>query len=517
MKKNNIHCLVINEPNDLKTTLAGLFGRWEGKVIVETVNDNDHRISNLIKKLVKNNISLLLVGNDNANSSEKNRLEKIRLEPYKNLLRRYSIDTILVSLSKKNSPLQRDLSGIESCSISLDDRINSPVFTKNLLRYTQLKRDFRLCKRMLSVTDKRNRWLVNITREPIAYLYKDTHIHANASYLSLFGFQSIAELKSTTIWDLVPQKSHHMLKKFMKKQSYRMDMQQTLLMSMNTIDKTKMRAGIRIAPAVINKTQCLQIWVHKIEENLVQKIDDIENTTPESPWENLPEKKSKSALPHRTVAKNTSGTNDIAPYTQELNRGLISVKLKLQPLTDTSHSEINHYYAKLQFDAKEQAVVTKHLREMTGIKPAVFLDRLLVTELSKSLKKNTSLNQHYFISLRATSFCDNSFMSFLLQSLKALPKKHPHLIFLIPHSLFMEQGKRVSHIKNKLRTFNSSLGLYNFVPDKVSLQKIMHDKPSHISFSSNWIHRLDGNNIQRDKFSELTDKLEDMGIEIILS
>ncbi|MEE9351884.1 MAG: EAL domain-containing protein [Thiotrichaceae bacterium] len=547
MTKNNIHCLVINEPKGLNKTyptLEGLFESWEGKVIVETINESTTTPSAIIKKLVKGEIGLLFIGNDesqhdnvtDANETRKKELIQQKREQYKNLLRRYSSDTILVHQSIKNSPLKRDLTGIENCSISLEDSINSPVFIRNLLRYTQLKKDFRISKRLLSITDKRNRWLVNITREPIAYIYKGTHIHANAAYLSLFGFHSAAELKSSSIWDLVPKKSHLMLKKFIKKQRKHLgrqtDMQQTLLTSMHTIDKTKVRAGIRIAPAVINNTQCLQIWIHQIEENLVQKIEsDKKDTTPASPWENLPEKKASVHIDQTHDVIDVTTDNKIATKASSkkaqakttnltfngLRKNLTSVKLKLQPLTDTTTSDINHYLAKLQFDAKEQALVAKRLEGLNSIDPATFWDRMLLIELTKTLQGNQQVNQQYLLSLSEASLKDNRFITFLLRALKTLPKKHPQFIFLIPHSLFMSHSQRMGKINKHLVAINCSLGIYNFVPNKLSLQAVMKNKPSYINFSSKWIQSLNGDQNQLDKFSKLTDQLESSGIQVILS
>ncbi|MEE9304578.1 MAG: EAL domain-containing protein [Thiotrichaceae bacterium] len=565
MSKNKIHCIILNEPKNFKPTLSGLFGHWESKIIVETIDDGSKTLSTLIKKLTHENISLLFIGysenelNVNQDAHNKDH-EKLKIEQYRNLLRRYSFDTILVCQATQNTPLKRDLSGIESCNISLDDQHNSPIFIKNLLRYAQLKKDFRISKHLLSITDRRNRWLVNITPEPIAYLYKGTHIHANAAYLSLFGFQSMPELKATSIGGLVPEKSHNMFKRFIKKQlrysGMKTDMQQTLLMSLYTIDKTKIRASIRIAPAVINKTQCLQIWIHKIEENLLPIIENKESALPVSPWENLPEKRAKVHSPQannttlsQTIAKSLQPVESPqqakslqqakssqqaktlqptkAPHSKtnvatlasfsELRQSLTSVKLNLQPLTDTNTSSINHYFAKLQFDAQEQLHVAKQLKQSATLNPAIFWDRILLIELIKKLADNQQGKHQYLLSLRASSVNNNRFISFLVKALKTLSNKHPHIIFLLPHLLFLKHNQRTMKIKKLLQPINCSLGIYNFIPDKVSLRRVLEDKPTYISFSAKWMQSLQGDNDKLDKFSRLTDLLEQADIQIILS
>ncbi len=133
------------------------------------------------------------------------------------------------------------------------------------------------------------------------------------------------------------------------------------------------------------------------------------------------------------------------------------------------------------------------------------------------LRDNQQVNQQYLLSLGATSLNNNRFISLLVKALKTLPKKHPHIIFLLPHQLFVNHHERMMKIKALLQPINCSLGIYNFVPDKSSLQRVINDKPTYISFSSKWIQSLEGNNDKLEKFSRLTDLIENRGIQIILS
>ncbi len=514
MTKNKIHCLIIKEPKSAEHSLTGMFDNWESKISVAVI---DNTPNNIIKKLLSGNISLVFTCSNN----------KQELERYRNLLRRYSNDTILINQSVKNRPLLRDLSGIESASIYSGDVINSPVIMHNLLSYAQMKRDFRQCKHLLSITDQRNRWLVNITHEPIAYLYKSTHIHANAAYLSIFGFQSIAELKSTTIWDLVPDKSLHMFKNFIKKQRRNMDMKQTLLMTMNTTDNTQIRTGIRIAPAVLNKTKCLQLWVHKIQEGLSKvehKLERHDNKKPVSPWENLPEKKT-SSNPDMSIKKEHRQSRDKQPRNaadklpDKLNRNISAVKLRLQRLTDTHTKAIEYYLVSLAFDGLDQAGISSQLKNSGVTNIAIFWDRLLLSKLSRELSNNHQAENQYILSLTAASFNNDQLMSFLLKTIKALSKNHPHIVFLAPLGVYKDSGsgQRIAKIKKILLTMNCSLGVYNVIPDKLSLQNIMRHKPSYLAFSSSWVDKISANTKGYEKLVRLTENLEKTGIQVILS
>lgn len=495
MIQNKIHCLIINDSKDIKSTLAQAFKLWEDKVKVkvETVGRSP---SDIIKRLIKNNIDLIFTSSN----------EKKQLEEYRVLLRRYSIDTILVNQSVKSRPLLHDLSGIESCSIHFGDA-NTPILIDSLLSYTLIKSKFRHCKHLLSITDKRNRWLVNITPEPIAYLYKGTHIHANAAYLSIFGFQSVSELKSVSIWGLVPIKSQNMFKMFIKKQRRQLDMQQTLLMTMNTADKTTIRTGVRIAPAVINKTKCLQLWIHKIEDNLEKKEHQIENKPPVSPWEEMPKKTVMTPL------KSPPSEQSNIQLKQKINM----IELMLQPLTDTNTSSINHFLVSLELDSLKQSTLTKELKK-SGIKNTfIFWDRLLFTNLSKKLMdKNQNKNQFLLLLTEASITC-NDFINFLITTIKNLPNKHSHLVFLIPAHLLVDPDLRIKKLRKTLDSMNCSLGIQNFIPNRQSIRKVLVNKPSYLSFSNKWVKSQTNNKKNSDRFNQLTQRIESVGIQVILS
>lgn len=512
MTKNNRHniinCLLI--ANDtLESTLAGIFTPQQENIRLEVVANQP---ASIIQSLIKRPANLLFV----AASDTK------QLDAYKKLLIRYSVDTLLIYQSDHYQPLKRSLSGVETAGLPLQsptDQEEAALATllNNLARYSQLKKDFRLCKHFLSITDQRNRWLVNITPEPIAYIYRGTHIHANAAYLSLFGFQSMAELKASTIDDLIPAKSRKMFQRFVQKQQRHAltDIQQTLLMPMTTIDNQSVRAAIRVAPAVLNKTRCIQLWVHKIEDNLDPSgvtMRRKKDETPASPWQELPQKKNRlhPSRPERSPAR----TPSLFPG---LKDGLKSVQLKFQPLTDTNSAIINHYFVKLQFDVQEQQHINQILKTSHSSEAATFRDRLLITELIRRLQGKQQPNKHILLSLSAASLNDNAFIVFLIKKLSLLSDRHPQLVLLIPHSEFKQHPVRVKAIDRKIRSLGASLGIYNFIPDKQSVQKALRDKPPYISFSSRWTKKISTQPQQLERFTRLTEYMEREGIETILS
>ena len=526
-KQNVIYCLIIasseansnaasdsdnsaNTSNNIEATLTELLNPLKENIRLQTVANNPAAI---IKCLLEHKTNILFI----SYAEQKN------LSTYKKLLIRYSVDTLLITQADHFRQLSRDLSGLEIGSIpqiiSKKESQSTAAFIKNLFTYSQLKKEFRNCKHLLSITDKRNRWLVNMTPEPIAYLYKGTHVHANPTYLSVFGFQSMAELKSTSINDLIPDKSKQMFQHFVQKQSLYADMKQTLLMTLNTIDGQHIRAAIRVAPAVLSKTRCMQLWVHKIEDDL--NIPDAANpknmaTTPASPWVELSEKKTHLPAPESDIQIRKPAISKTNGFS-ELMKNMKPVKLKFQPLTSTHHSEINHYFVKLQFDAQEQQRINQKLKKSGSLKPAIFWDRLLVQKLTQQIADKRYAKKQLLLSLSGASLLDNSFIVFLIKHLELLPKEHPQIVFLIPHQANKQHHRRIKKIDQKLRSLKASLGIYNFVPDKLSIQRILNDKPAYVSFLPKWVKAISSRPEKLKEFTQLTEFLESRGIETILS
>jgi diguanylate cyclase (GGDEF)-like protein/PAS domain S-box-containing protein len=78
------------------------------------------------------------------------------------------------------------------------------------------RRDVTRWRSALSEHEERWRALLQASRDPIAYVYDGMHIHANPTYLDMFGYDSIDELAGLPVMDLVVADDQSRFKEFMR-------------------------------------------------------------------------------------------------------------------------------------------------------------------------------------------------------------------------------------------------------------------------------------------------------------
>ena len=564
MDKYKLHCLIINQSPALTSELTKVLMHKGDHNIIETVDDKLHLIK---AKLIHNQVSLIFVAKTNNSPS---------VEAVSNLLRQYSADTILVNITAENQPLNQSVSGIESCDVSLSNKGFSTLVMSNLLSYATLKKDFRECKQLLSIVDKRNRWLVNSTREPIAYIYQDAHVHANPAYLSLFGFHSVAELMASTIFDLIPANNHLMFKRFISKQKKYLDTNQSLLMSMNKADKRGFRAGIRVAPAVINNTRCLQIWVHELK--LTAELEMDQSNKPESrensPWKEMPEKKvintngksninkaaspvvSPTVSPAKTVPKkvtNNIAQPPVAPVNkseskpmslsasvnlkeQMKNRKAISTikkqslkktiafarqkqvsKLSVQRLKDVSTNLYTRSYVDIRMNTMQLNQIQEPLKESFGITIGMLRDYVLVSSLINILRTKGRSMDHYIVKLSTANLKDKRFNRWLSMQLQQLSIGSPKIVFLLKYDYCRANTQPLTGFLFALKNTEGLIGFDGYIPSATGSKLIKRMQVKYLIFSPEWLDSLKGNKRQLAILTSLTQKLEYSGVEIIES
>lgn len=485
MVTNSLHCTVLNQALLQLPNLVSILNHWDGKLEIEILEDNEH----LAKQSVINSTSDLIITGV---------LDKDQLAQYKRMLHEHSAHTLLVTQSSSASPIQTAPTGIEYCSLSQVDPSSNYTFVSNLLSYIQLKQRFRHCKQLLYITDQRNRWIVNTTQEPIAYLGKDTHLHANSAYLSLFGFNSEAQLQASSIWDLIPHKSKSMFKDFIHKQSNKMDMQQSLLLTMNTIEGTKLRASIRIGSAVFNKSKCLQVWVHKVKKGLdfTNHISEHESKQV-SPWETLP-------------MRSTTSDGSKLSFSQ-LKSKLSHIEVDFSLLSNDTYSDTSHYLVSLNRTPTDIKRVDQLAKKMSSHH---FWDSVLITEFIKKFKllHDHDLQNNFLIELQANNIIDPNFIRFLLISLKSLEKR-PSISILVPYSTLSNHYTSLKALNQSLKAIKCSLGVIDFTPSGHSIQQIMSLDPKYLIFSNKWLNSI---NEDDKRFTTLVNYLESKQVNIIL-
>ncbi len=81
----------------------------------------------------------------------------------------------------------------------------------------KIRRAFRRNEQMLLETEKRTRYLIDQSRDAIAYVHDGMHIYANSAYLKMFGYTDLEDIEGVPILDMVGAEDHPLLKDFLRK------------------------------------------------------------------------------------------------------------------------------------------------------------------------------------------------------------------------------------------------------------------------------------------------------------
>lgn len=217
-------------------------------------------------------------------------------------LQRYSPDTLLVWISRADwQGLTTWLNGIESCILPLNDLEYFSQYIDFLLRYSAIKHDFRHCKHLLGVAELRCHWLVDYSWEAIAYISQGMHLYANNAYVTLFGFEGIAEVRSMPVVQLIDPEERKSFEVMAKAADVGTQPSNRLLITLRTLEGERLRAEIRFIPAVLKGKRCTQLHVRPLERHVGKGVP----LWKDNPWEAAEQRIQQAPSPRATPATRT--------------------------------------------------------------------------------------------------------------------------------------------------------------------------------------------------------------------
>ena len=216
------------------------------------------------------------------------------------LIQQRSPDSICVKVAQRHwEPLTTRVLAVELCAISVGDADLLQQQINYLLNYSTLKTRFRQCKHLLSIAELRCQWLVDYAREPVAFVARGKHLHANVAYLSLFGFSSESEALATPLLSLISTDERQVFSTLCANAERSACPSNRLLLTLKRFDKKPFRAEIRFIPSVFRGQRCVQLHVHAL----------VESTPPAlaNPWDQ----------PVASQAKQTRASQQLQAHFQE--------------------------------------------------------------------------------------------------------------------------------------------------------------------------------------------------------
>lgn len=139
------------------------------------------------------------------------------------------------------------------------------------------RRGHRHCKTMYRESERRNRSLMDSSRDAIAYIADGMHIYTNATYLEMFGYAEAADVEGVPIMDLIAAENQQQFKGILKLLNAGETPADDVEMSLIRSDSDKFPGVMVFAPASIDGEPCTQVLIRGKADNkaLEQELDAL--------------------------------------------------------------------------------------------------------------------------------------------------------------------------------------------------------------------------------------------------
>jgi diguanylate cyclase (GGDEF)-like protein/PAS domain S-box-containing protein len=151
--------------------------------------------------------------------------------------------------------------------VSEDAQDHLLMVIKRELANINERREHRHCKSLYNESEKRNRVLLDSSRDPIAYIHEGMHIYANQSYQDIFGYSDIDELESIPIMDLIAPEEQQSFKDVLRSLSNHEPPEETLEYNAIRQDGQIFKANMDFSRASIDGEPCAQVLIHRAGDN----------------------------------------------------------------------------------------------------------------------------------------------------------------------------------------------------------------------------------------------------------
>jgi len=139
------------------------------------------------------------------------------------------------------------------------------------------RREHRRCKSLYHESEKRNRVLIDSSRDPIAYIHEGMHIYANQSYQDIFGYDDIEDLRSIPIMDLITPDEQQGFKDVLRGINNDQPPEGALEYQAVREDGEVFAATMEFSRASIDGEACTQVMIHRKSDNkaLEKEIEQL--------------------------------------------------------------------------------------------------------------------------------------------------------------------------------------------------------------------------------------------------
>lgn len=134
------------------------------------------------------------------------------------------------------------------------------------LRNLQHRRSARDLTAMLAEAERSAYLLLKNSRSAVAYIHEGVHVYANATYLNMFGYDSVDDLLGMPVVDLVYRDDVSSFKEFLRTYSKGDHSQSEFKLQGMRTDGSHFDAMLQVAPASYDSESCVQMIIQRQDD-----------------------------------------------------------------------------------------------------------------------------------------------------------------------------------------------------------------------------------------------------------
>jgi EAL domain-containing protein (putative c-di-GMP-specific phosphodiesterase class I) len=353
--------------------------------------------------------------------------------------------------------------GVESCILPLNDVDYFGQYIDFLLRYSTIKQDFRNCKHLLGVAELRCHWLVDYSWEAIAYISQGMHLYANNAYVTLFGFEGMAEVRSMPVAQLAEAAERKAFEAMSKAADVGNKPSNRLLITLRTLEGERMRAEVRFIPAVLKGKRCTQLHVRPLERNMLKGVSLRKQ---DNPWE-AAELRLQTATP-------------VPPPPQPEPAAISGMKMTFHKLQRLREQLPTVYVAEPEFRQKSQILdYAALLKQLVTPASRFRLDYWNLGQVVLKLSAQDSEKPSYlvFVSVGGAILNNETDLKRMIELLNAAPAAAKRIVLALQYRDCMEQLKSFSKVVMLCKGVGVRLAIDGVPDDAQALRFLQAVKP----------------------------------------
>ena len=453
----------------------------------------------------------------------------VPLEYLSDLVWRYSADAIIVIVTDKTitTSLRKPFNNTQISKLFVEKNSEETgLYLQYLIQYVQLKSEFRKCKNLLGVSEKRCRWLVDSSKEAIAYTSRNMHLYANTAYLGLFGIDSVEKLQTIPVQELISDDEYDLYKDFVKQHSRRID--QSLILSMKKDNSAIFRASIHTVPSVYNRTKCLQLWVHPLNRKLPEnqgvdesKKDSLDVVSSNKSIASNPFDVLKKPLDNQQLKKpnKVSSSSILREIIKRKEATLSAQKIRSMkaPRSNTKET-MDHHLVSLKVAIAQRKGIEDLLFHSVDASSKesqmIFWDKVKLTRLIQTLQKK-NIKSHLLVRLSEGAIKNKAFMLWLIPVIKQFGVNSSKIVFLIP--CLPDNPERVLSFRliKQLKLYDCKIALDEFKVSTEHFTALKYIKPDYVRLSLPWVRQIEGVESREISLGHFVRQLESRDIKVI--